>query len=671
MAKKRQRTCKYLRPNIGHGSPQNLVFVQTFAQVIPDDENSNEATGRLDFGVAHALRRRPGGFHRWQKHVFRSRYEYWHWLYSRFRPNSSLWMIGHGVSKTFTYVDGWAEIEQGSLRFTKGTASGKVVQREEKELYEEQSGWFVDGDPPTILLLHHELGTLHVLDAENYGKTSIDELADKLGRKLRKRPRSPVPSQPWIDWLNERVIVVRDYFIQLCNFWDEHQLGVFRHTAASCAMAAYRHKFLSHRILIHDNQVALELERAALAGAEFRCFKIGRWSPWLAPKPPRSRARSRKPEHQHLGPVHAVDCNSLYPYVMANNLMPAEHCAWKPHASIDDYLAWRKQLLLIARVEIDCRYGSYPTVIDGERVWAQGTFWTTLAGPELDQAVDRGHVVAWDTIAAYYPARIFDDFVAFFQSLKEKEPGLKGDLAKLFMVSLAGKFAQKAPDWDFVSYFAKGDKRRPAYGAWSQLDADTGEIRNFRAFCGYTQMQGIDQESLESCPAITAFVTSYARLYMQRIIGKIGVENVFYQGNDALLVNDAGLIRLRPWMESRPGELGKFRHQGTFQNGEIRGPHDYTIGEELVVAGRKHDVEEQTTNSYTQLETAALATILCHQPNGYMRIKRVTKTVGKYHPRGIINPDGSVSPPQVFGAKIYWDRKHPQAIPFQATDTHR
>ena len=642
--KKKERTTHWLRPNHGSAVPRNLVFVDVKAETRAEAGKPGAYLSRLDFGVAHSVRWQNDQIERWQKLVFNSAAQFWTWFQTRHRANISMWIIGYKIAQIFTLISGWDQVDSGFYSLTSRPTGGKELARDEADTPEAASGWFVDSDPPTIILLHHKGCVVHVVDIRNYANLELDEIGACVGENIPENPGRDGSYSAWENYINCRAIAVREWFLRLVEWWKREDLGQWRHTIGALSMGSFRHKFMRSQILIHNCAEALELEREALVGGEFRSFFCGKVEPFLSSAATVQAKTRRRPIPIRSGPVYVYDVNSLYPAVMRSGLFPRELAAWKETGSIDDLQSWRAHLSLIARVRVESPDCAYPIVYDRERFWANGAFWTTLCGPELLAALDAGHVKSVGRIAAYYHGRLFTDFVDFFHArrvaaIMDGKAALE-KYCKLILNSLAGKWGQRSHLWEFVNESAPAGMR---YGTFPSIN-DDGEITNYRVISGYVQQEQLLGEALESAPAIEAFVNAYGRAFMATVRKAVGEEHIFYQASDALHVDEIGHENLRPFVETVRAELGKFALVGKFNRGEYRGPHDYTLDEKVVVAGRKCRESATRKGGYEQLEEETLKSVILREPGGFLRTRLVRKKWGGFHPKGLWLPDGRVIP---------------------------
>jgi hypothetical protein len=107
----------------------------------------------------------------------------------------------------------------------------------------------------------------------------------------------------------------------------------------------------------------------------------------------------------------------------------------------------------------------------------------------------------------------------------------------------------------------------------------------YRGIAGHTQYLATDNDPRHSFPAITAFITSYAREYMYHIIAQLPEGSVYYSATDSLFVAPRGLKRMRQLGLIHPTAIGKFKIKGHYKRGEVYGANYYERDGEIVAAG--------------------------------------------------------------------------------------
>lgn len=365
---------------------------------------------------------------------------------------------------------------------------------------------------------------------------------------------------------------------------------------------------------------------------------------WMSYQSQAKRVKAGRPLHLRQGPIHVYDVNSLYPSVMMGNLYPRQLIAYLDRGSIADLATWRQHLCLIARVRLSTPHVAYPVLHEGERYWCTGEYWTDLAGPELLSALDDGHVIDVGPIASYLPGRPFDSYVGsiYGQKVAAEVAGdeLQRQLCKMLLNGLAGKFAQRMPRWEWSDMPAVP----PGWGPLARAVDGTPDTTKYRMIAGYVQQETSRLNGPESVPAITAYVCSYARLKMRALREAIGAFHVLYQDTDSLHLTDAGRDRVNALALVSGTTLGALRHEGSYSCGEYRGLKDYTLDGIHVVAGRSKDAKYFGHSFYTQDAVESLDSIIGRKPDGVVETETVFRRWGSYHPRGVMSPDGSVTP---------------------------
>ena len=202
-------------------------------------------------------------------------------------------------------------------------------------------------------------------------------------------------------------------------------LGNWKWTAPGLAWSAFRHKFMDHDIVFHDEMDVRAHERSAYFGGQLEAYRLG--------------SIEEK--------VFQYDVVSLYPSVMAGNLYPIrlkEYDISRPVSTVPPAIDPASS---IAQVRIETPYDSFPVRTASGVFYANGNGIVTLAGPELCYAIERGYVKEWGSFASYEMAPIFDRYVAFFYELKElyasEGKEIQRNFVKLLLNSLYGKFAQR------------------------------------------------------------------------------------------------------------------------------------------------------------------------------------------------------------------------------------
>lgn len=441
--------------------------------------------------------------------------------------------------------------------------------------------------PPFILgcRVGTSQGRLVIVDTLNWFQCPLSDLGRSLGTEKLPMPEFSASDEDWFTYCERDTEITFNSFVGLIQWVKDNDMGMFRYTGPAQAMAAFRHRFMEHDILVHDNLPVKVLERSAYFGGRFECWKIGEINET----------------------VHQFDVNALFPSVMLGNLFPTKlenynlSSNWR---AVDQVSVGNHS---VAEVLLDCTADEYPYRTERGVCFPTGRFRTTLCGSELERALHSGVVRSVRSLANYRTDTIFSKWVRDLWAMRSEYKAGGNQLyerfVKTLMNSLYGKFGQRAPEWENVP------TRLDAlpWMTWVDFDASTGQRHVYRSF-GWEVQRQQDRESRHhaeldvtdwdshatvfgkgeiesSFIAISAFVTAHARMRMNDLRRIAGQANVYYQGVDSLIVNNEGKLALERSGEVSETELGKLRLQMSANYGRINGCSDYRIGEKVVLAG--------------------------------------------------------------------------------------
>jgi len=416
------------------------------------------------------------------------------------------------------------------------------------------------------------------------------------------------------------VEILRAVVLQWLAFRRGHDLGVFRPTKASQAMAAFKHRYMDHDIVIHAHEEAHEVERASYHGGRCEAWHIG---------------------YRKDGPFHMLDVNSLYPYIMRVTPVPTK--LWTVTQIPDQQ--WisdhRERFNVIADVLIETDEPIYPVHRDAKLIWPVGVFRCTLPHPELLAAIDRGHVQSVTRVAYYDQAIIFrryvDELYALRMEQKQQGNTIYEQLTKYLLNSLYGKWGQYSETWEALpadEFMEQGyheivnmetQRPHPAYVVGETCWEITGR-----------------SESRDSFPGIAATITSAARMHLWRLIETAGVDHVYYMDTDSLLVDQAGYDNLSGWIDS--ATLGMLDLEETTPWFEIVSAKDYRTASKGKTKGVPASASQADDGSWSYTQMEGFRGALHHGVLDKVRARKATKTRQSRYEKGHVSPDGSVLP---------------------------
>jgi hypothetical protein len=280
-------------------------------------------------------------------------------------------------------------------------------------------------------------------------------------------------------------------------------------------------------------------------------------------------------------------------------------------------------------------------------MFATGTYWTVLAGPEFKSAISEGIVSEVAEVYCYAMERFLTDFVDYFWGLRRKYQqegnGPYEQLCKIALNSLYGKFGQR--DWSWERVDGVTPPRR--WCKWARIETASGTVKRMRSLGNLVQQKADTGPSKYSFIALPAFVTSYAREHMRRLRDIAGEANIWYQACDSLHLNETGYQRLVAAGCIDSEALGAMKLVGIYETAEYRGINDYTLDGSDKIAGLRKSARKVGSNEWEQVVFDGLASIYSRLPSDSVgsRVERVHRC--KQFPPGRIYSDGRVSPPHL------------------------
>jgi hypothetical protein len=376
---------------------------------------------------------------------------------------------------------------------------------------------------------------------------------------------------------------------------------------------------MRHKILSHQNP-SLELaEREAYYGGRTEVFRWGRYQDRF----------------------FILDVNSMYPAVMRDGYFPVRPVGYVGTTSPREISRAPDGLVYNCLAYIDTDMEAYPKRIHGLGLtFPVGRFVTRLIGPEVKEAARRGHLAKAEDCYIYKAEPIFREYVEYFWGLRKKykEAGdrVREQFAKLLLNSLYGKFGQWAKP-----VRALGTSLMPKYMAADFVDAIEGKIGRFYQAGHEIFIQLKDKETWHNAAvAVSATVTSYARLVLWSLIETASLENTYYVDTDSLMVNEAGLEKLKPWIGN---ELGWLKLEKEADVVELRAPKDYSFGSTSKIKGVPKRAEAVTENIYAFTKISKVKTSLkegAADPVEEVELRILNRWVKKR----VVLPDGSTEP---------------------------
>lgn len=443
-------------------------------------------------------------------------------------------------------------------------------------------------------------GTLVIADTYTWVPKSLDELAPIVGSVKTRLPGNNDPDDVWLERCRADVETTRRIVVELLAFIKAEHLGNWQPSGAGMGNTAWRHRFMNHKVLVHDDATALEAERTAM--------HTGRAEAWWHGKP-------------GGGPFTEWDMHMSYCRIAAECNLPAklfEHDV-KPNREVHQWAMdkWRT----LGRVTVTTRLPVVPARIDGRIYWPVGTWETWLWDTELALLARSGGSYVVHEQYRYTRRPILQDWARWSMTMC----GLSADhvhpIAREWVKhqsrATIGRHALRTPSWEHF-----GDNWMPHTGISLMTDDQTGLTSRMMHVGTRVLIETGRSEANNAVPQVTSWIMAEARSRLWGACQVAGYENVVHVDTDSLICNAAGTARLEAAVAE--GLPGAWRPKGTWKRIEVTGPRHYAAPGRTQVPGVPKKARKQADGSYVGEVWDSLAKSLTDDPSHAGRIRART-----------------------------------------------
>ena len=487
-----------------------------------------------------------------------------------------------------------------------------------------KSGWtmrfYHQAATQLILKLTKGKRSIVFLNLQNFWPVSIAKLGEYLELPKFEIDFDKSSPQAIEMYCKRDVEILKQGFLTWLSFIKKEDLGRWGFTYASQAFNAFRHRFMSDKILPLGDSEEDKFCRQGYFGGRVECFWIGK---------------------QKQGDFYMVDVNSMYPYVMRDNPFPSVLQGQASDVPLDRLRSLLSEYCLVGAAIIETDEPVYPIRDKDKMIFPVGRFTTVLGTEGIRYALNHSHLISVSHLYIFHRARLFTKWVEGMynkkQEAKQRKDVVAEKIYKLLLNSLYGKFGQMSPTVVYDEYTPDNDfsSQRVFY------DDQPGQGMEYKMFHRHVQTKG-RHASKRSNVAIALHVTEDARFVLWGYIQTAGIENVFYCDTDSLIISEPGYRRL--FTHIQPLELGKLSLERKGDRLTINAPKDYSLGAYKKQKGIRKDAVECSPGVFRQTFFPGFKTLLARGIQSGFPIETREKKLTYNYTKGIVGPDGRVTP---------------------------
>jgi len=445
--------------------------------------------------------------------------ELWGWVNGRFRHQERTVVVAHNIDYDLSVSDALGELAA--------------------------LGWTVE--PPMMakgrVMFRFRKGRrrLVCVDSMNWWPWGLAQVGEALGLPKLDLPDDDDSDDGWWKRCHRDVDILAEAWGRLLEWIGAADLGTWKPTGAGQAMTAFRHRHLTHRVLVHQDDAARAAEREAA---------------WCG------RAEAWRHGKLRGGPFTEWDMTTAYCRVMEECDVPVQLVRHTTGGRL-----WGRSVAVsgqagIARVRVSTETPVVPHR-GAERVsWPVGTFETCLWDHELALVDEAGGT--WEFVEGwiYRTAPALQAFATWCRAHLDADAGAVDPVIALavkhFTRAIVGKFGSRYWEWEDIGAAPTPGLEFQTMSGWPEPD------RHWMLFAaGRAYVQGATVESRTAVPQIWSWIQAETRVRLWRLMEAAGLDHVVYVDTDGVIVDPAGHERLlsadpagvRPKTEYRTVEL--------------------------------------------------------------------------------------------------------------------
>ena len=403
--------------------------------------------------------------------------------------------------------------------------------------------------------------TLLFCDLRSFVPYDLARIADMVGLSEMWSLGSLAGPEHGGNKAQRRVKVISEAVTQLLAWCDTEQLGPFRPTGSGQSYAAFRKRFMTHRMLVHDDMTRIDHERKAMYTGRVEAWKHGKLS---------------------NGPFYEYDMHAAYCVIASCCEVPvmAVGEARQPN---DRRLA---QLLskyhILADVTVETDVPCVPTGYGGRTIWPVGVFRSSLWSPELDIARTYAKEVRVHRAFLYRKAPALQAFAQWvldnMDTANDQVPAVAQAMLKHWSRAMIGRLGLRYRSWSHWGTQPEPDLRLITY-----IDSDEHTSTEI-LIAGRDRLilTGMNEAS-ESMPQIPSFIMSECRARLWRAMCAAKLENVVYMDTDSLIITKHG--HKAPAQREFDHSGAMWNRKGEYATLDIRGPRNIEVGTTRRISG--------------------------------------------------------------------------------------
>jgi hypothetical protein len=393
---------------------------------------------------------------------------------------------------------------------------------------------------------------LTMADSWSLLPVALDKVAQAVNIVKPPLPGENDGMDEWMQRCSADTAILEWALLEMMDYWDAHQLGMWCLTGGNTGWHAFRHIPSPWKILIDPDPDDIAADRKAVYGGRRTVWRVG-----------------DMPAGEYL----EMDFEKAYTVTAASLPLPIKRNNAFDSLPVDTWIVGSGRWGIIARVRIRTDKPRWPVRLGG-RVWYPvGEFWTTLADPDIAEARQLGCLLEIGPGHVHRLGYAMQNWASWCLDLQADQTGQVPEVVKIAAKhwgrAVIGKWAQKR-----YTRVKLGPAPTDTWGyedAWNHSEGVKGSIVDI---AGHRWWTYATDNADNAYPAVLAFVESYVRVRLGRVADLIGDDLIVQCDTDGLIT--AGIPASRTAAIDEQSAPLHLRLKRTYAGIRVLGPQHYT-----------------------------------------------------------------------------------------------
>lgn len=426
----------------------------------------------------------------------------------------------------------------------------------------------------SVVEFRSDHGTLVIADTYTWVPKPLAEIGGMVGVGKPPLPDDDDSIAAWHSRCNSDVRITQALVLELNAFIRGHHLGNWKPSGAGMGYAAWRHRFLTHKILVHDDSPALKAEREAMHTGRAEAWHHGKMS---------------------NGPFTEWDMHMSYCRIAAECDLPVKLFAYDRKPSKQVHKWAMRHWTVLARVRVRTDKPVVPCRHDDRTIWPVGEFETVLWQPELELITQTGGTYEVLEQWRYNAEPCLQDWARWSMFMCAQPDSVITPAQRSFVKhqsrAVIGRFGLQHSTWD-----EWGSNPYGWLGLTDIVDADSGDTSRMLHVGDRSFIETDRHEADSSLPQITGYIMAEARVRLWCATEIAGDDHIAHMDTDSVIVDRYGDNRMRQWGEQQL--KGGWRPKERWQTIDVTGPRHYRASGRRVIPGVPRSAVETSPGKF-------------------------------------------------------------------------